>query len=83
MACHSVRVQIDHASAEFPYLQLARLLREGITSGRYPAGSKLPTINEIVRQTGLSPMTIRRAVAELGDLVRVVPGRGTFVTPPG
>jgi DNA-binding GntR family transcriptional regulator len=46
-------VQIDHDAAEFPYEQLAAQLREGISSGSYPAGSKLPTITDIVAETGL------------------------------
>jgi DNA-binding GntR family transcriptional regulator len=74
-------VRIDHDSAEFPYLQLARQLRNAIAAGAYPKRSKLPTIAEITAGTGLSPMTIRRAYHLLAaeDLVEVVPGRGTFV----
>jgi len=72
-------VRIDHGSAEFPYLQLARILRGRIRSGEFPPGSKLPTINEITAGTGLSPMTISRAYRELADVAEVVPGRGTFV----
>ena len=81
LACKPRRVRIDHDAADFPFEQLAVQLRERITSGEYAAGQKLPTINEIVSETGLSPMTIRRAVKTLADegLVRVVPGRGTFV----
>ena len=74
-----MRVRIDHDSAEFPYLQLARIIRERIRAGEFPPGSKLPTINEITGETGLSPMTIRRAYRELADVAEVVPGRGTFV----
>lgn len=74
-----MRVQIDHDSAEFPYAQLAAQLRGGIASGLYPPGSKLPSIVDIAAETGLSPMTIRRAFRELGDLVLIVPGRGTYV----
>jgi DNA-binding GntR family transcriptional regulator len=78
---HSVRVRIDHDSEEFPYLQLAAQIRDGIASGKYPPGSKLATISEIVADTGLSPMTIRRAYRMLADegLITVVPGRGTYV----
>jgi DNA-binding GntR family transcriptional regulator len=74
-------VQIDHESARFPFQQLADALRDRITSGEFPPGRKLPTISEITSQTGLSPMTIRRAFRVLADekLVTVVPGRGTFV----
>jgi DNA-binding GntR family transcriptional regulator len=75
-------VQIDHGAAEFPYEQLAAQLRGRISSGEYAPGSKLPSIDDIVASTGLSPMTIRRAFRVLADdgLVRIVPGRGTFVT---
>src|SRR5277367_3910888 len=77
---HAVVVHIDHDAADFPYEQLAAQLRDAIDSGRYPAGSKLPTIIEIAAETGLSPMTIRRAFRVLAGegLVRIVPGRGTF-----
>jgi DNA-binding GntR family transcriptional regulator len=74
-------VDFEAVQAEFPYLQLAAQIRERITSGEYPPGAKLPPIVEIVAQTGLSPMTIRRAYKLLEDegLVTIVPGRGTFV----
>jgi GntR family transcriptional regulator len=74
-------VQIDHEAEEFPFAQLARILRHRIESGEYEPGKKIPSIEDIVAETGLSPMTIRRAVKVLSDegLVRVVPGRGTFV----
>lgn len=82
MPWHSGRVQIDHGAAQFPFEQLAAILRERIRSGEYGPGAKLPTISEIVSETGLSPMTIRRAVGVLADegLVLVVAGRGTFVS---
>jgi GntR family transcriptional regulator len=75
-------VQIDHGGADFPYVQLADQLRARIRSGEFGPGAKLPTIDEIVADTGLSPMTIRRAYRVLADegLVRVVKGRGTFVS---
>jgi GntR family transcriptional regulator len=78
-------VQIDHEAAEFPYLQLARMLRERIAAGEYPAGRKLPTINDLVAETGLTTMTIRRSMKLLADegLIEIVPGRGTFVRPKG
>ena len=74
-------VIIDHGAADFPFQQLASQLRQRIESGEYAAGAKLPSIQEIVAETGLSPMTIRRAFRVLADagIVRIVPGRGTFV----
>jgi GntR family transcriptional regulator len=78
-----VPITIDHDSAEFPFQQLARALRDGIESGEYPPGRKMPSIDAIVKETGLSPMTIRRAFQVLAaeGHVTVVPGRGTYVVP--
>lgn len=74
-------MEIDHGAAEFPYLQLARILRERIRSGQYPAGRKIPAFIALEQEFGLSNMTIRRAVTLLAEegLVVKVPGRGTFV----
>jgi len=77
-------VTIDHGAAEFPYLQLARILRGRIASGEYPAGRKIPPLIELQEEFGLSSMTVRRAVGVLADegLLVKVPGRGTFVRQP-
>jgi DNA-binding GntR family transcriptional regulator len=77
-------VEIDHDAAEFPFLQLAAILRERITSGEYPPGRKIPPITELEEESGLSTMTVRRAVKVLAGegLVHTVPGRGTFVRQP-
>jgi GntR family transcriptional regulator len=75
-------VTIDHGAAEFPYEQLAGILRERIRTGAYPRGRKIPPLLALEREFGLSSMTVRRAVHTLADegLLRIVPGRGTFVT---
>jgi DNA-binding GntR family transcriptional regulator len=74
-------VEIDHGAAEFPFMQLAAILRERIRSGEYPPGRKIPAIIELEEESGLSTMTVRRAIAVLAGegLVHTVPGRGTFV----
>lgn len=80
-ADYGLSVVIDHEDAEFPFLQLARILRERIASGEYPAGRQIPPLIDLQAEFGLSSMTVRRAVRVLSDeglLVRV-PGRGTFV----
>jgi DNA-binding GntR family transcriptional regulator len=80
-AGQTMRVLIDHGAAEFPYLQLARIIRERIASGQYVPGQKLPSISAIVGETGLDTMTIRRGMKVLADegLIEIVKGRGTFV----
>ena len=74
-------MSIDHGAAEFPFEQLARILRARIESGQYPAGRKIPPLIELQEEFGLSSMTVRRAVKQLSDdgLLLRVPGRGTFV----
>jgi len=76
-------VQIDHDAEAFPFEQLAAILRQRISDGTYPPGSRLPTLLALESESGLSPMTVRRAVKLLADegLVRSRPGRGTFIVP--
>lgn len=78
--CYDLAMQIDHASPEHPYRQLAARLRERIQSGEIAA--QLPSVTKLTSQTGLPVGTVRRAINELAreDLVHAVPGRGTFVT---
>lgn len=76
-------VQIDHDAEEWPFEQLAAILRQRIADGTYPPGSRLPTLLVLEAESGLSPMTVRRAVRLLAKegWVRPRPGRGTFVVP--
>ena len=75
-------VEIDHSAAEFPYQQLAAILRQRITAGEYPAGGRLPPIIALQGESGLSAKTVQRALKVLEDeeLVVIVANRGTFVT---
>lgn len=50
------------------FADIARSLTEGITSGRYPLGSLLPTELELCAQYGTSRHTIRAALNELQQL---------------
>jgi GntR family transcriptional regulator len=77
-------VSIDHGAAEFPFEQLAAILRARIDSGEYPPGRKIPPLTELQLEFDLSSMTVRRAIRVLAEegLLLKVPGRGTFVTSP-
>ncbi|KAF1018295.1 MAG: putative HTH-type transcriptional regulator YurK [Paracidovorax wautersii] len=64
------------------YLQLARQLTEGITQGRYPLGTLLPTELQLCELYGTSRHTVRAALNEL-QLLGLVSRRknvGTRVT---
>ena len=66
---------------ESKYLAVAKTLREAIRSGIYLGGQKLPSENELVRQTGFSRQTIRQAMAllETEGLTERIRGSGTYV----
>jgi len=62
------------------YLRIVSTLAERVTSGVYPAGSRLPSGSQLCAEFGVSPMTVRRALMILQDqgLVSGEQGRGTF-----
>lgn len=74
-------VEIDLRSPVPSYIQLANWLRDGIEGGKWRPGEPVPSITELVEQSGLAKDTVRRAVKVVADegLVHVVSGRGTFV----
>jgi GntR family transcriptional regulator len=64
------------------YYQLQSILLEKIHSGTLPDGGRFPTEAELVKEYGVSRITVRealRTIEELG-LIRREVGRGTFVT---
>jgi GntR family transcriptional regulator len=63
------------------YYQLENLLREKIASGAFAAGDRLPTENDLIRQYGVSRITVRQALTALAEegLIERRQGRGTFV----
>ena len=75
-------MEIDHGGAEFPYRQLAAILRRRITEGEYPPGRRLPSIVELQGESGLSAKTVQRALAVLAGegFIVTVPNRGSFVS---
>jgi GntR family transcriptional regulator len=65
------------------YLRLGRRIAEAIASGALAPGDALPPERELAAQTGLSRVTVRKAVSSLvasGALVQRR-GSGTFVAP--
>jgi GntR family transcriptional regulator len=64
------------------YYQLANLLTEKIVSHALHTDDRLPTEVELVKQYGISRITVRQALRLLEEegLIRREVGRGTFVT---
>lgn len=77
-------VEIDHEGREFPYRQLAAILRARIKDGTYRPGKPIPSLTHLTGEYGLALTTVRRAIDILEEegLVERIAGRGTFVTRP-
>ncbi|HEY5058883.1 MAG TPA: GntR family transcriptional regulator [Gaiellaceae bacterium] len=75
-------ITIDRDSPVPFYFQLAELLEQEITSGRWQPGSKIPSEPELGERYVLSRTTIRQALGRLEQegLITRSKGRGTFVS---
>lgn len=77
-------VDADHA--EPAYQQIEHWLMSLVGAGELDAGDKLPNEADLAKALGVSRMTLRQALAELGSrgVVERVPGRsgGTFIRKP-
>ncbi|MFB9215196.1 GntR family transcriptional regulator [Vibrio sinaloensis] len=65
------------------YLQVAEDLKQRIDQGVFPAGSRLPSENQLVEQLKVSRVTVRKALAYLNEqgYTFAEKGKGTFVKP--
>src|SRR5690349_8028766 len=66
------------------YEKIRDILLEGIKSGKWKPGEKLPSENELSSQFGVSRWTIRYAIECLMDenIAVRLPGKGSFVATP-
>jgi GntR family transcriptional regulator len=64
------------------YAQLVEAIRLGIVSGRYPPGSKLPSVRELAAEAAVNPNTMQKALSELEGTGLVYTQRtsGRFIT---
>ncbi len=74
-------VRISPDNRDPLYKQVTDQLRDAIAAGRLARGAKLPSIREMARTLALSPITIRRAYADLERAGFIVTraGLGSFV----
>lgn len=66
------------------YQQVKAYVLDGIASGRFRSGDRIPSESELVAAFGSSRLTVNRAMRELSDsgVLDRVHGLGTFVAPP-
>jgi GntR family transcriptional regulator len=83
MSWESRADRVDHESHEHVWQQIADDLRADIESGELSAGSRLPSGPELGEIYGVARLTAIKAVNALRDegLLKVLSGKGTFVTP--
>jgi GntR family transcriptional regulator len=75
---------VDRDSPLAPYRQVAGILRDGITSGQYPPGTRLPSIADLVQTYGIARTTAGKALRLLvaDGLAEMSPGMGVYVSQP-
>ncbi|MCG9597018.1 GntR family transcriptional regulator [Vibrio sp. Isolate25] len=63
------------------YIQVAEKIKQEIDKGTYPAGSKLPSENQLVEVLEVSRVTVRKALQQLTGLGYIFSekGKGSFV----
>ncbi len=78
------RAPIDPKGPELVYKVVADRIERRILAGEWGEGDRLPSETDLAEWYGVARMTVRRAHEELTQrkLVRVVPGKGTFVVRP-
>lgn len=73
---------IDHLSSTPVYVQVADVLRASIVGGQLEPDRPLPSYTTLMQEHGVARSTAAKAVRVLVDegLVKIVPGRGAYVT---
>lgn len=67
------------------YIQLKQAVQYAVATGRYPPGSRLPTVRQLAVSLKINPNTVSRVYSELEreGVVATRQGRGTFVLDTG
>ena len=78
-----LRCTVSSKSDDHLYVQIERILKKEIADGVYPAGSRLPTEDELCERFSVSRFTVREALKRLraDNLVASRPRAGTTVVP--
>lgn len=78
-----MRVRLRSPDNRPLYVQIMDEVRRGLVRGTLSPGDALPSVRDLASDLQVNPRTVSQAYAELEreGLVRVQPGRGTFVAP--
>jgi len=73
---------VDRESQQKLYVQMYSIIKEKIEQREWPAGSQIPTEDELCAAYDVSKATVRMAIAELvrNGYLRKQQGKGTFVS---
>jgi GntR family transcriptional regulator len=61
----AVLVAISHENRDPLYKQVTDQLRDAVARGRLAPGVRLPSVRVMARELGVSPITVKRAYADL------------------
>ncbi len=62
-----MRYTVDKNKTESAYMQLYEQMREDITGGLYPYGTRMPSKRTVAQETGVSVITVEHTYAILSD----------------
>ncbi|MEB8341791.1 GntR family transcriptional regulator [Streptomyces endophyticus] len=73
---------IEFAEDRPKWEQIAEVIRQRITDGTYPPRTRVPSVQQIVEETGVAVDTAQKALRALRDegWTYTVRGMGSFVT---
>ncbi len=76
-----MREPVDRESKQKLYVQIYSIIKEKIENGEWPAGTQIPTEDELCKTYDVSKVTVREAIQELAreGYLKRQQGKGTFV----
>ena len=79
------RAPIDPHGPDLVYAVIADRIERRIRAGEFGDAGRLPSETDLAEWYGVARVTVRRAHQELEQrgLIRIVPGKGTYVTRAG
>jgi GntR family transcriptional regulator len=68
-------MQWDLKSDRPIYIQLVEHIEQQIISGKYPPGSRLPSVRDLAQEAAVNPNTMQRALAKLEENGLIITNR--------